>query len=85
MFILHDAYLIIQEPRKVPFIQQNTESTLGWSGWSSAKDTPEGGWNKGALTTTLIQFVEAFCQRHSVETSARDEHLRLTVSALIWS
>ena len=46
-------------------------------GWRSAGDTPEAGWNKGALTTTLLQFVEAFCRQRNVEGCATNERLRL--------
>ena len=48
-------------------------------GWMSVQDCPEGHWNKGALTTTLSQFIEHVCSADDLEASG-DEKLRLVAS-----
>ena len=59
-----------QENRKTNYIQKIEKSTLS------------GGWSKGALTTTLCQFVENFVRVRKLESSP-DERLRLIVSEFL--
>ncbi|OLP95171.1 hypothetical protein AK812_SmicGene22740 [Symbiodinium microadriaticum] len=64
-------------PQKVKFITKGITKEL--LGWMSVQDCPEGHWNKGALTTTLSQFIEHVCSAHGLEASG-DEKLRLVAS-----
>ena len=64
-------------PKKVKFIAKGITKEL--LGWMSVQDCPEGHWNKGALTTTLSQFIEHVCSADDLEASG-DEKLRLVAS-----
>ena len=75
MYIL--AYFSTEVPQKVKFITKGITKEL--LGWMSVQDCPEGHWNKGALTTTLSQFIEHVCSAHGLEASG-DEKLRLVAS-----
>ena len=50
---------------------------LGWVGASESN----GAWSKGALTTTLSQFIEHFSKIYQLESSG-DERIRLIVRGL---
>ena len=64
-----------KENGKTNYINKIDRSTLSWRG----AEEPSGGWSKGALTTTLCQFIEFFSKLHDLEQSL-DERLRLIVA-----
>ena len=49
-------------------------------GWPKISSCPDGHWNKGGLTTSLLEFLNSFCQEHQLEQSS-DERTRLIASA----
>lgn len=63
-----------QENGKTAYVQKIDRAVLGWTGSSE----PHGAWSKGALTTSLCQFIEHFAWVHELESSG-DERLRLIV------
>ena len=71
----------IQEHRKPNYVQRITRDLLGWQ--SSAKDAA-GGWSKGALTTSLCQFVEYFCKVRDLDRQG-DERERLIALSLAFT
>ena len=56
---------ISEEHQKTNYVRQIDRSLLGWVG----NVEPYGGWSKGALTTTLLQFLEEFCRQRNLESS----------------
>ena len=69
-----------KENSKTNYTQKIDRSLLAWSG----SKEPTGGWSKGALTTTLCQFIEAFTKSHNLE-SSHDECFRLIVARSPWT
>ena len=69
-----------EENRKTNYVRHIDRSLLGWVG----NVEPYVGWSKGALTTTLLQFLEEFCRQRNLESSG-DERVRLiaTLAATI--
>ena len=45
-----------------PYIQKITKDTLGIKG---QYDLPEAHWSRGAVTTTMLGFVEWFCNKNA--------------------
>ena len=76
----HSRFHGFQVPKKLRYITKPlTRDSLGWESFASC---PEGGWNKGALTTTFLQFLQHWTQQNDLEHSA-DERLRLVDSWLM--
>ena len=76
----HSRFDGFQVPKKLRYITKPlTRDSLGWESFSSC---PEGGWNKGALTATFLQFLQHWTQQNNLEHSA-DERLRLVDSWLM--
>ena len=68
---------VAEEHRKTNYVQKIDRALLGWTG----AQEPTGAWSKGALTTTICQFLEHFCDVRNVEASS-DERKRLVASYL---
>lgn len=62
-------------PKRTKYVRAITKALLGWDGGSS----PDGHWNKGALTTTLSLWLQFFCEQRSLEGSS-DSRLSLVAS-----
>ena len=67
-------------PKKTKFITKGITKEL--LGWPSSSACPEGHWNKGALTTTFLEFLEDFTSRRFFEQN-EDEVLRLIATSFL--
>ena len=67
-----DICLVDKEHHKTNYVRNIDRSLLGWVG----NGEPYGAWSKGALTTTLCQFIEHLCTLLNLE-SCGDERLSL--------
>ena len=64
-------------PKRTKYIRSITKAILGWD--NGVGTSPDGHWNKGALTTTFALWVEDLCGRNSLE-NGLDERLSLVAS-----
>ena len=63
--------------KKTKYVSKLTKDTFGGCG---KRDEPTGSWNKAALSTTLMQFLEYLCSEVFREECQADERLRFVAS-----
>ena len=66
------------EWHKTKYINKITKDLVGGAG---KRDEPHGAWNKASLTTTLLEFMEFFCEQHA-EDCQPDQRLRFVVPCI---
>ena len=65
-----------RQNKKTRYISKITKDTVGGAG---KRDEPTGGWNKAALSTTLLQFTQYLCEDPYREQCQMDDRLRYVV------
>ena len=65
--------------KKTRYVSKLTKDTFGGCG---KNDEPTGGWNKAALSTTLLQFTQYLCEMFH-EQCQMDETLRFVAPCLL--